>query len=352
MKNLTKTLLIAGTAMLTQAAVAQVGIGTTNPQRELHIAGTDPVTKTIRIDALNAANNAANNGTDLAPVAVDANGDIVIGSAPSNDWTILGNTGTTVATNFLGTIDNNALAIRTNNTEKVRVLTNGNVGIGETNPAQKLHIAGAAETIRIDAFNSTNSPLENNGIDLSPVAVNANGDLVLGGHAFLSDIELDDDDTTFINPLVYIRTTTGGITGGALDSRSITLTQETLVEVTYNISYGVDDGSNANPALSGAIDDGMNRTVGCAIFINGTLEGANAQPYSNGDSPWFGGTTTYNSGYFTLTGSVYKILPAGTHTINVDGYVIGPTHTSAFNNGTIGAEFGGGYSRIMVIKHN
>ena len=63
---------------------------------------------------------------------------------PSNGtfWNLLGNAGTSPATNFLGTTDNNDLVFRTNNTEKMRVLTNGNVGIGTSVPNQKLHVIG------------------------------------------------------------------------------------------------------------------------------------------------------------------------------------------------------------------
>jgi len=46
-------------------------------------------------------------------------------------WTILGNSGTNIATNFLGTTDNMDFALRTNNIERMRVLAaNGRVGIG------------------------------------------------------------------------------------------------------------------------------------------------------------------------------------------------------------------------------
>ncbi len=44
-------------------------------------------------------------------------------------WLTTGNAGTSVATNFLGTTDNNTLAIRTNNTERMRVLNTGQVAI-------------------------------------------------------------------------------------------------------------------------------------------------------------------------------------------------------------------------------
>ena len=42
-----------------------------------------------------------------------------------NDWSTLGNSGTTAGTNFLGTTDGNALSIFTNNTEKLRISIGG-----------------------------------------------------------------------------------------------------------------------------------------------------------------------------------------------------------------------------------
>lgn len=60
----------------------------------------------------------------------------------SSGWLLLGNAGTNPATNFVGTTDNQPVVIRTNNTEKVRILANGNVGIGLPNPAYNLEING------------------------------------------------------------------------------------------------------------------------------------------------------------------------------------------------------------------
>lgn len=61
-------------------------------------------------------------------------------------WKITGNSGTTPATNFLGTTDNIDLVFRTNNTEKARILANGNVGIGLPVPIRTLHISGVYST--------------------------------------------------------------------------------------------------------------------------------------------------------------------------------------------------------------
>lgn len=51
-----------------------------------------------------------------------------------NAWLQTGNPGTNPSTNFVGTTDNQDLAIRTNNTEKIRITTDGQLGIGTNNP--------------------------------------------------------------------------------------------------------------------------------------------------------------------------------------------------------------------------
>ncbi len=137
-------------------AWAQVGIGTTAPTNKLDVAGD------ARIRTLNP----------LAPpfrlIGADANGVLgelrgtnagdffqwdpvlnqwVITSAPGNAWLLLGNTGTNPANNFLGTIDNVDLVLRTNNTERFRIYANGYVGIGTPAPAptKRLHVAAGNE---------------------------------------------------------------------------------------------------------------------------------------------------------------------------------------------------------------
>ena len=75
------------------------------------------------------------------------------GGPASNDWAILGNSGTTPGTNFLGTTDNQSLAFRTNNTEKARILGNGNVGIGTTTPNSKLDLGADVSSSKLAVYN-------------------------------------------------------------------------------------------------------------------------------------------------------------------------------------------------------
>lgn len=71
-------------------------------------------------------------------------------SMDGNDWRILGNSGTNAALNFIGTTDPVDFAIRTSNVERMRVLANGNVGIGTATPSNRLTVVGG-DALLIDA---------------------------------------------------------------------------------------------------------------------------------------------------------------------------------------------------------
>lgn len=62
--------------------------------------------------------------------------------AANNNWSLDGNTGTTTGTNFLGTADAQGLAFKTNNTERIRITSDGNIGISTTAPSASLHVNG------------------------------------------------------------------------------------------------------------------------------------------------------------------------------------------------------------------
>jgi hypothetical protein len=57
-------------------------------------------------------------------------------------WELTGNSGTDPNINFLGTIDNQSLVIRTNGVPRLRVDASGNIGIGTTSPKDTLTVNG------------------------------------------------------------------------------------------------------------------------------------------------------------------------------------------------------------------
>jgi hypothetical protein len=64
----------------------------------------------------------------------------------ASGWGITGNAGTTPATNKLGTTDAQPLVVKTNNTEALRILSDGKVGIGNTAPSAALQVQNPVST--------------------------------------------------------------------------------------------------------------------------------------------------------------------------------------------------------------
>ncbi len=59
-----------------------------------------------------------------------------------NYWSLTGNTGTSASTNFIGTTDAVDFVVKTNNAARMRIKSNGFVGINTTAPTERLHVVG------------------------------------------------------------------------------------------------------------------------------------------------------------------------------------------------------------------
>lgn len=133
---------------------AKVGIGTTTPSNSLSVNGKANFLDSVGIGLgvpmakLDIAGNIKiADGTQGAGrvLTSDANG-LATWTTPSTNygWALTGNSGTTTATNFIGTTDNRSLRFRTNNNQSMIIDSLGRIGIGTNNPAAKLHIKTGA----------------------------------------------------------------------------------------------------------------------------------------------------------------------------------------------------------------
>jgi hypothetical protein len=110
----------------------KMGIGTVSPAQTLDVTGNIKFT-----GALMPNGNAGSSGYVLA--STGANSAPVWASTSNLYWSILGNTGTSASSNYLGTSDATDLVFRTNNVERMRVLSSGRVAINTTTTTHQMH---------------------------------------------------------------------------------------------------------------------------------------------------------------------------------------------------------------------
>ncbi|HET6400477.1 MAG TPA: hypothetical protein VFH95_03675 [Candidatus Kapabacteria bacterium] len=108
------------------------GVGNVSPSEVLDITGN------LKFSGALMPNNLP--GTSGYVLASTGSSSAPVWSAASNlYWSTLGNTGTSPTTNYLGTSDAHDLVFRTNNLERMRILSTGQVGIGVTTTTHQLH---------------------------------------------------------------------------------------------------------------------------------------------------------------------------------------------------------------------
>jgi len=89
----------------------------------------------------------------------------------AQDWSLTGNSGISYGTNFIGTTDNKSLLFKTNNTQRMKLDSLGNLGIGVNIPAAKLDVDGKIRfggnsKVSVNSYtDGTNTNIVFNGVD-------------------------------------------------------------------------------------------------------------------------------------------------------------------------------------------
>ncbi|MBC7411188.1 MAG: hypothetical protein H7331_01875 [Bacteroidia bacterium] len=119
-----------------------VGIATLTPTEKLDVVGSIKFSNALMPAGIAGITGdvLVSKGAGLAPQW--QNGSTLGTTLNGVAWTLLGNSGTTAGTHFLGTTDPQDLVFKTNALERVRVTSTGNVGIGTATPIAKLHLKG------------------------------------------------------------------------------------------------------------------------------------------------------------------------------------------------------------------
>lgn len=159
-----KNLIIAFSfALLSSGAIAQnVGIGTNAPNAsaKLDITSTNSGLLVPRVSLASTADVTTIPAPATSLLVYNTNAGMTSGSGvgyyywtgmnwtkllsgtlPSSGWDLTGNAGTNASTNFIGTTNAVDFVTRTNNTERMRMTSGGNLGIGTATPGYRLDLA-------------------------------------------------------------------------------------------------------------------------------------------------------------------------------------------------------------------
>jgi len=375
--------------LLSITGIAQVGIGTATPASSAALDVTS-TSKGILIPRMTQAqkNAIVSPATGLLIYQTDVtsgfyyyNGVSWVTFGGSAGWALTGNSGTSAATDKLGTTDMQDFSFATNNTEVIRIASSGNVGLGTTSPTTKLHIDGvvtAATTLLNDGFEDNSIPPFTTGGNANWSTTNTGGEFNTGSSGVKSGT-IGNNEVSWIQTSVtmpalggtvsfYYKTSTESCCDelhfyiDGLDQTGSGLTNSSWVNQTYPLTSGVHtlnwayekDGGVTSGADEVYLDDvlvtsnSMSNTV--LQIIDGT-EGVNKVLTSDatGIASWKNPTGKIEGDWLFVSGT------ANTDAIYHQGNVmIGQNAVSAYNlhlwdgSATSGSSFKMGSVEILT----
>ncbi len=164
-----------------------VGIGTKTPTAKLHVTGsTGGIFEVDGVNSINALYVSASGNVGINTITPVQKLE-VSGGAKFDDLLVLKNspfvTGANVYTNgvslAMGTQASNPYTFTTNNVERMRILANGDVGIGTVSPAAKLQVIGDVVFNSTGTGDGTNALLINNSAGNPVLKIGAAGAIIM-----------------------------------------------------------------------------------------------------------------------------------------------------------------------------
>lgn len=198
------------------------------------------------------------------------------------------------------------------------------VGIGTTNPEQKLHLQKSVGTVRVENLDKNNNVY--NGGDTAPTAtyplyVDSNGVLTLDLLPLANSDGLDAIDHLTIpqSSVTLLSTDTDGKNEATVLSYDVTVTRNTILEIKYSLSFEMYN----NSAVLGIIKDGGARRVSTFYVLNDQPRryGQTSKCYINNNinnpAPIASTVNIGSIGVLYNSSSSYIQLTPGTHNIKL-----------------------------------
>jgi hypothetical protein len=249
-----------------------VGIKNSSPSHTLDISDTSTTAKTLRVGQSSGVSTAdatmiiSNGGTGSAMLRFDYEG-----------------TNTDRARIGITSSGQNLQFFTAGNNERMRIASNGRVGIGTTNPTHELMVAGGTDTrVTIDGSSSAGLYITDSGASGVTIRNTNNGDLefltVTGKEVVFNQLSVDSDFRVESNNFADMLFVNGGTDRVGIGTNSPTTTLDVSKDSTSNIRVGGAGGGSVDTRLyvDNVGNGGSGRGVGIALRPSGSSNSVEA----------------------------------------------------------------------------